>query len=128
VSEHVVPRRIDSQAIRRRLAREYVVLTAPAELDVRAALDLLDGLAEGTDADVVIDLRAVEACDPAVVHVLVGAARSLEADGAALTLSHPSPACEAVLADEELAAVLSVRRPRSARPLRHSMRGEVGQI
>ncbi len=119
----------DTRAIRRRLDREDVIVKAPAVLDAAAADELLGQAVDGEDnVNVVVDLRSVERCDRAVLEVLVGMADTLNLDGLTLTLSHPSPAVERVLGSGLDSIGLSVRRPRTRRPLRRSMRGEVGQV
>jgi anti-anti-sigma regulatory factor len=117
------PPPLDSSAIRRRLQREYVVVSAPPEFDPVSVAGLLDGLVgPDDDADIVIDLHEVERCDTGVVDILREASEWLGRQGASLTLSHPSPEFEAVLAGEAAAAGLCVRRGGRARPLRPSAR------
>jgi hypothetical protein len=101
---------VDSEAIRRRLQREYLVVRAPAVLDGAAAVELYRYLLDGTaDTDVVVDLRDVVVCGPDAVEWLCAAARGLRDVNATLTLSHLSGPAEAALADE---GDLAVRRRR----------------
>jgi anti-anti-sigma regulatory factor len=114
-----------TEAIRRRVEREYLVVTAPTVLDSRTTAGFVDTLIEQVDdCDVVIDLREVEVCDDLALQALDRASRELARTGASVTLSHPSPVCDAVLAACGDAAY-SVRRPRKPRPIRHSYRGQL---
>jgi anti-anti-sigma regulatory factor len=123
------PPPVDSHAIRRRVQREYLLLTAPPALDDDGCRRLLDGVVgEDDNVDVVLDLRVVERAGPGVVATLAGFARSFAHSGATLTLSHPSPAFEAALADAEEGGRFLVRRPTIPRPLRHSVRGMVDVV
>jgi anti-anti-sigma regulatory factor len=120
------PPALDTNAIRRRVQREYLLLTAPPVLDPGTCHRLLDGVVGDEDnVDVVLDLRAVERSGPDVMPVLAGFARTFGRRGATLTLSHPSPVFEEVLAAAAEGGPFLVRRPITPRPLRHSLRGAV---
>jgi anti-anti-sigma regulatory factor len=123
------PPPVDSHAIRRRVQREYLLLTAPPGLDREGCHRLLDGIVGDEDnVDVVLDLRVVERSGPGVVATLAGFARSFARSGATLTLSHPSPVFEEALAAADEGAPFLVRRPTTPRPLRHSVRGMVDMV
>jgi hypothetical protein len=116
----------DSQAIRRRLQREEILRTAPPVLDAVAAAGLIGGLTGSAgEIDLVIDLQSVERCEPAALHLLIEAAQVLGSEGITLTLSRPSPSVDEALAGRVGTGELAVRRPRTPRPLRHSMRGQI---
>jgi anti-anti-sigma regulatory factor len=116
-----VPAEVDSDAIRRRVEREYIVMSAPVVLDAPTAARLVDVLRESAgDADIVVDLRDVMRCEPAAVDVLASATQDLRRAGASLTLSHPSPPFEQALARQADRDSLVVRRPRTRRPARRS--------
>jgi anti-anti-sigma regulatory factor len=118
-----------TETIRRRIQREYVVLSAPAVLDADTAVRLVDDLfLHAGDCDLVIDLRAVLHCDDGVIDLLDRASRQLDRVGATVTLSHPSASFERLLGDHRRRRSqlsFDVRRPRTPRALRHSMRGDV---
>ena len=123
------PLPLDSRAIRRRLQREDVLLTAPSVLDggtVRALLASVVG--DDQNVDVVLDLRDVARCDPDAVAALADLAVILGDAGISLTLSYPSAPVDDALQASDRGATLVVRRPRAQRPLRHSMRGQVGEL
>jgi anti-anti-sigma regulatory factor len=120
---------VDSRAIRRRLEREDVLLTAPGVFDDAAASELLGRVtAEIGNANVVIDLHLVETCEAEVLPLLVEAAATLERAGLTFTLCRPSRAFDAAMGDRLGDAGVYVRRPRPRRPLRRSMRGQVGHV
>jgi anti-anti-sigma regulatory factor len=115
-----------TEQIRRRVQREYLVVTAPVVLDSRTAPGFIEDLVEQVDdCDVVIDLRAVEVCDELALEVLERASQELVQTGATVTLSHPSAACDEALAGRDGRCTYTVRRPRSPRPIRRSLRGEL---
>jgi anti-anti-sigma regulatory factor len=113
-----------TEAIRRRVQREYLVVTAPTVLDSVTTPGFVETLIEQVDdCDVVIDLREVRVCEDHALDALDRASRQLARTGASVTLSHPSPVCDEVLAGRGDVAY-SVRRPRAARPIRRSLRGQ----
>ena len=87
-----------SDAIRRRLARDYMVVLPPAELDATTlpafSARLLD---QEPNVDLVIEMSSVSYCGAAGVGVLVAVRNRLEAAGGSLTLRRPTPLLRRVL-------------------------------
>jgi anti-sigma B factor antagonist len=111
--------RARTEAIRRRLDRCYVVVHAPAELDMATAPAFAERLLAIEDnSDVVIDLRELQFCGSAGIAALLDVQRHAEAHDCTLTLSSPPPLLEHLLDICGLADHFDVRRPTPRRERR----------
>jgi anti-anti-sigma factor len=102
---------VDSDRIRARIERQYVLLHAAADLDASGAAPIgreLNTIQPNTD--VVVDMSDVRHCSDAGWQVLSRATKRLqEADGS-LTLSRLQPEVRAALQSSGFADQLKVRR------------------
>jgi anti-anti-sigma factor len=101
-----------SEAIRRRLDREYLVVWPPDELDAETVPAFRERLlAIDPNTEVVVDLRELRFCGSEGVSLFLDAQRHLAERGSSLTLSFPPPSFERLLAVCGLDGHFKVRRP-----------------
>ena len=80
------------------LEGDVTVVEVHGALDIATAEPLRTVLAQlRSDADVVVDIRAVDFCDSSGISVLAGAAREATLAGHQLTVRHAHPSVEHVL-------------------------------
>ena len=104
----------DSEAIRRRVNRQYVAVLAPACLDVASVAELVAVLADtAVDVDLVIDTSAVEVVTADAIDVLAAAAHRALPDST-VTLNKPTRAVEDAL-HQHSESDLKVQRHRNRR-------------
>jgi anti-anti-sigma factor len=101
-----------TDAIRRRLDREYVVVLPPDELDVATVPAFAERLfAIGPNTDIVVDLRDLRFCGASGITLFLEVERHVTARGSSLTLSSPPPIFDRLLRLCGLDGHFTVRRP-----------------
>lgn len=108
--------RTRTESIRQRLERQYVVVTAPVELDASTVPAFAERLfAIEPNSDIVVDLRDVNFCGASAISMLVEVERHVVSQEGSLTLSSPTPVVDRLLEICGLEHRFQVRRPAVSR-------------